>query len=81
MMENMAKSLMVFYRRKRFQNSTAVGGHRTDSRLKTLTGMKFLICILIMNPMQTGTGMDSGIRVNILMTLIIAEAGQVQRLR
>jgi hypothetical protein len=24
---------------------------------------------------------DSGIRVNILMTLIIAEAGQVQRLR
>ena len=66
---------------KKFQNSIAVGGHRTGFRPKILMEILFSICISTMNLMQTGTGTASGMKANILMTLMVTEAGQIQRLR
>jgi hypothetical protein len=77
---SMAKLLTEYYRTKKSRNFTVAGGHRMDSRRKMLTEMKSLTCIFLKNLLQTGMETDSGTKGNILMTLIIAEAGQIQRL-
>ena len=71
MMESMAKSLMEFY-----------SSWWSQEWLQTedVDGDEILDMYFDYEPLQIGTETDSGMKVNILMTLIIAEAGQVQRL-